>query len=872
VTAHAALLRLAAVDPRRAHAAALARLGTAAAPARVEALRAAALSGLELGRIEECLGWLQEALATAEGAGLTYAAAQVRMSMVAVLAARGDFAEALAAADAAAPVLRGEDADRLRANRVCALARSGRLREALAIARRPTSSQAQPGLLINVALARATCGDLDTAEPLLAEAATLADRAGLRHEAAMARANLAYVASRRGDVPRALRLYAEAEPDLVGTRVAQTRLDRAQTLVAAGLAAEARPLITAALTEIGAAGYGSDVADGLLLLARAELADGDPERAAETAEGARTSYAEQGRTGWMLLAEHLLIRARWAAGDRWPVSLHSAVATPDRLDRGGWAQEAADAQIVAALLALHLGRPASALLDRVSAARRGGPAALRAAAWHATALDRDARGDRRGAMTAVRAGLRVVDEHAAALGAPELREYAARLGADLGDLGLRLARGGRALLAAEERRRAIRWRTREPVAPPADPGYAALLTELRTARAEHVAATAAGRDARPAAARLVRLETEVRARTRMRPGAARTGDPDRAAGRAGRLVAALGDRALVELVRVGCELHAVTVAGGRCRRWSLGPYDDVAGDAMLLRSAVRRLAWYGGPSPTGPPVSPGGPARADAYDAGLPVFSGCSAGSTYALDPAGAAQRLERRLLVPLSRVLGDRELVLAPTGVLRGLPWSALPALAGRPVSVVPSAAAWAGGSPDAPVRTDGPVVLVAGPGLDHSEPEVTALARLYPGASVLCGPAATAEAVRDALDGAELAHLAAHGEFRSGNALLSGLLMAGGPLLTHDLEGLARPPRIVVLSACDAGRAEGVMGMAAVLLASGTTCVIASVTPVRDRPARDFMVAFHRLLATGLSPARALAAVPRTPGVLGFQCFGTG
>jgi CHAT domain-containing protein len=178
----------------------------------------------------------------------------------------------------------------------------------------------------------------------------------------------------------------------------------------------------------------------------------------------------------------------------------------------------------------------------------------------------------------------------------------------------------------------------------------------------------------------------------------------------------------------------------------------------------------------------------------------------------------------------------------------------------------------PDGAALRGGPVVLVAGPGLRHSEPEVTAIARIYPGGSLLCGPAATVQTVRDALDGAGLAHLAAHGEFRSGNALLSGLLMVDGPLLTHDLEGLARPPRVVVLSACDGGRAEGVMGMASVLLAAGTRCVIASVTPVRDEPARDFMVAFHRLLCTGLSPARALAGVPRTPGVLGFQCFGTG
>jgi tetratricopeptide (TPR) repeat protein len=852
LTGDDALLHLAAVDPRRAHAAALARLDVAAPSVRVEALRAAALSGMELGRLEESLAHLHEALATAERAGLTYAAAQVRMSLVGILASRGDLSGALAAADAAAPVLRGADADRLQANRVCALARSGRLHEALAIARRPRSGKAQPGLLINAALARATCGDLDAAEPLLAEAAALADRSGLRHEAAMARANLAYVASQRGDVPRALRLYAEAEPGLVGTRVAQTRLDRAETLIAAGLAGEARPLITAALAEMSGAGYGSDVADGLLLLARAELADGDPERAAETAESARTAYAEQERTGWMLLAEHLLIRARWAAGDRSPIFFRTAVATADRLDRGGWAREAADGRIVAALLALHLGRPASALLDEVGTARRNGPAALRAAAWHATALDRQVRGDLRGAMAAVRAGLCVVDEHAAALGALELRTYAAGLGADLGDLGVRLAGSGRALLAAEERRRAIVWSTRERMAPPADPRCAALLTELRLVGAEHTATTAAGQDARATAARLVRLEADVRARTRMRSGArpGGTGRVDRPLGRAGELTASLADRALVELVLAGDTLHAVTLADGRCRRWPLGPYEAVAHDALLLRSAVRRLAWRGGDH------SPGGQAK-----------------PTRTVESADAARRMEKRLLSPLRRVLDGRELVLAPTGVLHGLPWSALPTLAGRPVSVVPSAAAWLQARrPDIFPHPREPVVLVAGPGLDHAEPEVTALARIHPGASVLCGPTATAETVRDALDGADLAHLAAHGEFRSGNALLSGLMMADGPLLAHDLEGLARPPRVVVLSACDAGRAEGVMGMASVLLAAGTTCVIASVTPVRDEPARDFMVAFHRLLAGGLSPARALATVPRAPGVLGFQCFGAG
>ena len=44
------------------------------------------------------------------------------------------------------------------------------------------------------------------------------------------------------------------------------------------------------------------------------------------------------------------------------------------------------------------------------------------------------------------------------------------------------------------------------------------------------------------------------------------------------------------------------------------------------------------------------------------------------------------------------------------------------------------------------------------------------------------------------------------------------------------------------------------------------------RDAAARDFMAAVHTHLARGVPPAQALAAVPRSLGVLGFACFGTG
>lgn len=841
-----ALLRMVAVDPERAYTRALKTLRRPGAVPVVGVLRAAALAAKELGRPEEGIDFLGQALARAD----EYEAAQVRMNLVGLLAARGDVPAALAQAERAAGVLRGADADRLAANRACALARAGRLGEAreeaaraLARLRRGDDAFTLCGLLTNLGLAAALRGDLEEAEATVGEAVVVAREAGMRHQEAMATANLAFVVSRRGDLPRALRLFAAAEPGLAGERIVQTRFDQAETLIQAGLPGEARPTLAAALADAAAHGRHCDAADGMLLLAHAELADGDPERAAQTAERARATFAEQERTGWMLLAEHLVLRARWASGERSTILLGSAAVTADRLARGGWAEASAEARIIAARVALALRRPAGHLLAPVLDVR--GPASLRVAFWHATALERWERHDPRGARAAVWAGLRAAEEHADVFGALDLRARAAGLGAELADLGLRLARSARELLTAEERRRAS---ARRPDAsrPHPDPERAAALAELRVLSTEHTVAAARGDVTRALAARLAGAEARLQAGARRRPASLPNGAHGAGPCRADLpdIAAALGDRVLLEFVRIGDELHAVTVRDGRPRRHRLCAYEEAGRAVELARFAARRLA-----------------EREDDAQA----VSGL----------ASAAATLDNLLFGPLASELPDgADLVIAPTGRLHGLPWAAVPSLSERPFTVVPSAHAWLHAALRPPGR--GAPLLVAGPGLGHAEREVAALALLYPSARVLGGPAARVETVRDALAGCGLAHVAAHGEFREGNGLFSELRLADGPLLVHDLEEPACVPRTVVLSACDAGRAEGgdaVIGMAGVLLALGASTVIASVTPVLDAATPAFMTAFHTALAKArLSPARALASVPRTPGVLGFLCFGAG
>jgi CHAT domain-containing protein len=182
--------------------------------------------------------------------------------------------------------------------------------------------------------------------------------------------------------------------------------------------------------------------------------------------------------------------------------------------------------------------------------------------------------------------------------------------------------------------------------------------------------------------------------------------------------------------------------------------------------------------------------------------------------------------------------------------------------------------------------VVLVAGPGLPGADAEVAALAAALPGATHLRGDAATVGAVLPALAGARVAHIAAHGLFRADNPQLSSLRLADGPLTGYDLEGLASPPRVVVLSACDAGltgvrSGEEVQGLVAALLTLGTGAVVAAVAPVADDLTAAFALDLHARLAAGVAPPSALADVQadwRGRGVreavtaTSFVCFGGG
>jgi len=91
-------------------------------------------------------------------------------------------------------------------------------------------------------------------------------------------------------------------------------------------------------------------------------------------------------------------------------------------------------------------------------------------------------------------------------------------------------------------------------------------------------------------------------------------------------------------------------------------------------------------------------------------------------------------------------------------------------------------------------------------------------------------------ALDGAKLAHLAAHGHFRQDSPMFPSVL-DDGPLVVHDFERLHRAPHRVVLSACESGvmkpaGAGELLGLGAALLSLGTAGIVSSVASSTTRP----------------------------------------
>ncbi|WP_193614160.1 CHAT domain-containing protein [Nocardioides lijunqiniae] len=649
--------------------------------------------------------------------------------------------------------------------------------------------------------------------------------AGLAHlestaeppEVAMARHNLGYTRFLAGDLAEALRDMDAARTVLAPlSAVAEATCDqdRAEVLIAAGLVDDGRAALAGAARAFGSRRLRRRQAEAELTLSRTLLLD-DPAQALERARSA-LRHLDASATAWRARAAAVVLAAEVRLG-------RSPTALVDRgrdlvplLEDHGLHWPAVETRI-------HLGRAhllrrdpdgAAATLAGIRTGARA-PLAVRLLERETRAELAAHRGRRADALAHLRAGLDDLHAWQSSFGSLDLQTMVTGHGVRLARTGLRLAvesQSSRTLFEWSERARMLASRVL-PIRAPQDEQTRADLTELRSG---------------PAPSREAELRRRVREQAWRLRGSGEVTEPVELDAVVGALPQAT---AVVAHVVTDTHLVALVITARGVARHVVGSRADLVGLLDGLAPDLDVAASY-------LPASLAGAVR------------------------HGLATRLSRLaslLLTPVLDDVGDRDVVLTPSALLAGVPWTMLPGLTGRPVAVARSVTSWLSRAGVTPLTTAG---LVAGPRVERAVAEVEAASRQWPGSRVLTGEAATAAAVSDLAAGVDLLHVAAHGRHSADNPLFSGLELADGSWFGYDIDQLSSVPQVVLLSACEGGRSsvrhgEELIGMATAWLHAGARWVIASPAAVDDRVAHDTLLAVHAGLRAGLAPPVALAAV---------------
>ncbi len=683
----------------------------------------------------------------------------------------------------------------------------------------------------------------------LTEADAEFDRAGAAVQRAKAEHNLGFARLLTGDVVGALQTMEAARQVLAPLSAVSRAVcdqDRAEVLTAAGRPREAIKALEAAAAAYGSRRLRSFQAQCELTLAWT-LLRGDPARARVVARRAARRFRGQASPLQAARAEAVEVVAEIAVGGHTRALAARADAVVEELQGQGHHREASIVALQVARLAVVRGdlEDARARLDHVRVSSDS-PVATRLLWREVRSELARARGDNRHARDHVRAGLEDLHAWQSSFGSLDLQSTLVGHGRALALQGLRLALDEESPeLAYEwsERARALVSRV-TPVRPPADPQVAAELTELRVLHAADPAPHTA--DHR----RLEELRTHIREQSWYGDGGGQVGEP--AALEQVQSALAATDACLVAHLAVDGRLTAVVVTGDSVHTVPLGESEPVRRDL-------------------------------DAVAADLDMAASQLAGPFAAAIRGSLDERLRvvaDRIVAPVLGLVGDRRVVLTPSGLLSGTPWTLLPGFVGRPVTVPPSATRWLALRLHA-IPAERRVGLVAGPDVARAIEEVTRAAAEWPSATVLSGDDATAAAVADLAGRVDVLHLAGHGRHPGDNPLFAAVDLADGPWFGYDIDLLPHTPDTVVLSSCELGRAsvrsgDEVVGMTAAWLHAGARSVTSSTNLVADDVACEVLAGWHSRVAQGEPPADALAdaaaklASDEAPSP--FVCFGAG
>jgi tetratricopeptide (TPR) repeat protein len=680
-------------------------------------------------------------------------------------------------------------------------------------------------------------GDAAAAAVDFVEAARAFDQVGDTVQRAKSIHNLGYAHLLRGDLVAAIRSMDEVSEPL-GRQSAVTRAaieqDRAEVLLAAGRSREAIEALETAADAYGQEGLLRFQAECEFVLAKTLLGH-DARRARAYASSAARRFIRHGSEAWASRAAAVGAIAEIQSGSTSRALLRKCDDLIITLREHGFGPDANR-------LALHAARLAANRRDLADAAVRlarirtteDSPVTTRLLAREVRAELAAAQGHTRRTRMHASRGLGELHTWQSTFGSLDLQTSAVGHGEHLARLGLRAAMADHSpavVFEWSERARALASRV-TALRPPPDPVLAADLTALRVADPGDLV----GRRA---------LRERIRSHSWF-AAQGTVGEPTDLTSVQTRL--AVDDSALVAHIVLDDTITALAVTATSAVVLPLGA-------APPVRAILDRVA-------------------AD-LDFAAQNRDGAMATAIRTSLRADLAQ-LADVLIRPVLATVGYRRLVLTPSALLSGTPWTELPGLIGRAVTVPTSASQWVRQA-EHPIAAVREVGLLAGPRLTRAEEEIHRAGESWPRAHILAGADADSARAGWLAARVDLLHIAGHGSHVGDNPLFSAVELSDGPWFGHDIDLLPRTPEVVVLSACELGRAstmgEESVGMSAVWLHAGARTVVSSLALVADDLACEVFASWHHLVATGVAPADALAQVSAaTDDVLPLLCFGAG
>jgi len=719
-------------------------------------------------------------------------------------------------------------------------------------------------LALNQAIACTQLSRVEEARQGFRQAEAYGRAHGMDHLVAQAVFNLGVLEELRGDYRAALRLLAEAEDALARLEardlLAACYLEQAQIHLDLFMPGEARELARRAFATFSQEEMLLDAHLARLAEARSLSLMSQPADAAALLLESERFYRRrriQPRRAHLLLE---LARARQAQGERTQARAAArtalALAERHRLDALGTAARCFLADL---LLRRGRARDASALLRRLPGRLRRLPAQSRIEFWSSAARVSLARGRRREALDRLRCAARNVELQRALIPGLELRARSFESHAGVYHEQIPLlaempgARVDRVLEVMETARGRSFRELSEDAAPAAREGIRLMRAELaslakRIETVERSSSTAGDSGVERMRRRARSLERKIGTRVRqieeVLPGGPRRG----AGGTARRVAKALApEEVFLEYFVAGERVFVAVIAGQRRFLRLLDvPASAARGTLEHLRLQLNTLAATAARPPGNIDFQR---RRAEAR-----------------------LQELHRALLQPVLEGLppGGR-LIIVAHDFLHEVPFECLHTGMGYiddawEVRRCPTADFFLERRRRDREPPGGPAVVIAGSshGALQIEEEARQVAeRWAPDARRLLIDPEPGQ-VLQAMEGARLIHISAHGTFRRDNPLFSTLDFRTGMLFLADVLEIRSAAELVVLSACStgevlSGRGDALLGVAHAFLARGSRRLIAPLWRVHDEATAQWMHLFYDSYQQGQDPGAALRAAGR-------------